>query len=419
MTESATIILVEDGLLLVCEVLEPLEGELEVVPFELEAEFVQTVAERVPPGMLPEHQLVRRPSDRLGRQDLVGDGRLQDAVLMDAGLVRESVVAHDGLVGLHRNADHRRQHTTRRIDLGRADVGVEPAVHVTPRLDPHHHLLHGGVPGAFADPVHGALDLTRARQDRGQAVGHREAEVVVAVNGEDDALRPWNPAAQLANQRCVLVRLRVTHGVRNVQGRSSGLDGHLEYLDQIFRVRARRVFGGELDVVHVAARLPHRAIHFLENPLATHPELVLEVDVARRNERVDARVPRRLQRLGRAFHVIVSGARKAADLDLSQLPGDRLDRFEIAATGDGKARFDRVHPQPFQLTRESELLGEVHAATRRLLAVAKRRVEDADHFVGHGFILAALPREPEGVSLRVDAPISAATTTRPGRARRR
>ena len=95
-------VLVEDRLLLVGEILEALEGELEVVAFDVQAELLEPVVEGVPARVLAQHQLVRGTPDRLGRHDLVGDGRLQHAVLVDARLVGEGVVAHDRLVGLHR-----------------------------------------------------------------------------------------------------------------------------------------------------------------------------------------------------------------------------------------------------------------------------------------------------------------------------
>ena len=60
--------------------------------------------ERVTPGMLSENDLAFGHADRSRRHDFVGNGVLQHAVLMDAGFVRERVVADDGLVGLNRHA---------------------------------------------------------------------------------------------------------------------------------------------------------------------------------------------------------------------------------------------------------------------------------------------------------------------------
>ena len=54
--------------------------------------------------MLAQHQLRLRQADVLGVHDLVGGALLEHAVLVDAGLVGEGVLADDGLVALHLHA---------------------------------------------------------------------------------------------------------------------------------------------------------------------------------------------------------------------------------------------------------------------------------------------------------------------------
>src|SRR5439155_1352577 len=65
---------------------------------QVEAELAQPVHEGVAARVLAEHQAVRVEADRLGPHDLVVETVLQHAVLVDTGLVREGVVAHDRLV---------------------------------------------------------------------------------------------------------------------------------------------------------------------------------------------------------------------------------------------------------------------------------------------------------------------------------
>ena len=55
-----------------------------------------------------------------------------------------------------------------------------------------------------------------------------------------------------------------------------------------------------------------------------------------------------------------------------------LHRLEVALARDREAGLDHVDAEPLELARDRELLVEVHAAARRLLAVAQRRVEDPD-----------------------------------------
>ena len=54
----------------------------------------------------------------------------------------------------------------------------------------HDQLFQGGVSGALANAVDGALDLARTGFDGGQRVGYSHAEIVMAVGGDDVGFRP-------------------------------------------------------------------------------------------------------------------------------------------------------------------------------------------------------------------------------------
>src|SRR5207302_7928613 len=56
----------------------------------------------------------------------------------------------------------------------------------------------------------------------------------------------------------------------------------------------------------------------------------------------------------------------------------RLDRGIVALRGDRKSSFDNVDAQRLQLPRQFELLGQVHRAAGRLLAVAQSGIENLD-----------------------------------------
>ena len=56
------------------------------------------------------------------------------------------------------------------------------------RAERHHDFFQRGVAGPFADPVDGAFHLARAVADAGERVGHRQAEIVVAVHADDGPL---------------------------------------------------------------------------------------------------------------------------------------------------------------------------------------------------------------------------------------
>jgi hypothetical protein len=75
--------------------------------------------------MFAEHYLVSGQPDRLGRHDLVGLAVREDAVLVDAGLMGEGVLADDGLVGLNAGAGDRRDEARGCVDPGGIDVAAQ------------------------------------------------------------------------------------------------------------------------------------------------------------------------------------------------------------------------------------------------------------------------------------------------------
>src|SRR3990172_8985647 len=93
---------VVDLRLLVGEVFEGGERALELLLRQLVAEVVQAGLEAVSPRQLAEDDLAAgRPADLAGVHDLVGLAHLEDAVLVDAGLVAEGVGTDDRLIRLH------------------------------------------------------------------------------------------------------------------------------------------------------------------------------------------------------------------------------------------------------------------------------------------------------------------------------
>ena len=100
---------VEDLLLLVGDLDEPLVGLLDLVLAELVAELLAAVGEAVPARVPAEHHPRADQADRLRRHDLVRRALLEHAVHVDARLVGEGVGADDRLVRLHHEAGQLRR----------------------------------------------------------------------------------------------------------------------------------------------------------------------------------------------------------------------------------------------------------------------------------------------------------------------
>src|SRR2546425_10887196 len=76
-----------------------------------------------------------------------------------------------------------------------------------------------------------------------------------------------------------LARDGVADRVGNVDRARAGIDAGLEDVAHVVEVGARGVLRRELDVLAVAARVPHRLHGRLQHLGARLPQLVLEVDV--------------------------------------------------------------------------------------------------------------------------------------------
>ena len=106
-------------------------------------------------------------ADGLGGHDLVGEGVDHHAVLVDAGGVGEGVGSDDGLVGRGAEGDALGEHLAGGVELVHDDV-VRVGQLVAADGEDGGDLFEGGVAGALADAVDGALDLAGAGLDGGE-----------------------------------------------------------------------------------------------------------------------------------------------------------------------------------------------------------------------------------------------------------
>ena len=95
--------------------------------------------------------------------------------------MQKGVAAHNGLVQRRGLTDDGIDGLAGTVDLG----GVQPGLigeEAGTGAHGHDHFLQRGVAGPLAQSVDRALDLPRAAHDAGQGVGHRHAQVIVAVH---------------------------------------------------------------------------------------------------------------------------------------------------------------------------------------------------------------------------------------------
>jgi hypothetical protein len=223
------------------------------------------------------------------------------------------------------------------------------------------------------------------------------------VDRDDHVAQVGDQPVELGQEVRVLVGRRVADRVGDVDGGRALVERDLEHLGGERRLAARRVHRRELDVLAQRLGLRDRRAGQALDVFARGLQLVLDVDVRRRQERVDPRSLAVADRLPCTIDVGGVGASQAADDRAVDLAGDGLDRVEVAGRGDREPGLDDVHAQARELLGDLELLGRVERDARRLLAVAQRRVEqqDAVRVFGHKGHVVASPFSDGLVVLRL------------------
>src|SRR5690606_10296357 len=149
--------------------------------------------------------------------------------------------------------------------------------------------------------------------------------------------------------------------IRNVDRGGPGLHGCLNHIAQEAMVRTTGVLRAELDVIRVRERQLHgfpchpddRPALLGERPSEfLLPELGVDVDIARGDERVDPRSLASLQSL--ACGLDVSGKRTSQSTDNGPvyLLNDTRHGLELSGRRDRKSGLDYIHIETGQLLRE-------------------------------------------------------------------
>ena len=242
--------------------------------------------------------------------------------------------------------------------------------HVVAHLHRHHDFFQRGIAGALADAVDGAFDLARARLHAGERIGHRHAEIVVAMGGEHRLVGIGHALAHHLEQREIFLRHRVADGVGDVDGGGAGVDGGLHAAAEEIVLGAGAVLGRPFHVVGVAARAGHLRDHHLVDLVRLLLQLVFHVHRRGGDEGVDALAFGRLDRFGAAVDVLEAGAREPADHGVLGALGDLVHGGEVAFRGDREAGLDDVHAHARRAARR--LRASPHGSWSRR-GIARRR----------------------------------------------
>src|SRR5262249_1950706 len=164
--------------------------------------------------------------------------------LMDAGLMREGIVANDGLVSLDSAICQLRKQPARRIEFGGVDSGPglqKPSAY----LDRHHNFFESSIAGSLADTVNGAFDLGRSILYTGKRGRDGKSEVIVTVRADRHPIDVLYSSTHIADQPAILFGDAITDSVRDIHDRRPGLNNGFQDAAQIVDLGATGVFGGK------------------------------------------------------------------------------------------------------------------------------------------------------------------------------
>ena len=319
--------------------------------------------------MLAEHDLRARRADVLGVHNLVRAAILEHPVLVDARLVGKGVLADNRLVPRHHQAGDVREFAAGRHEELRLDAGRD-AVNIGARSQGHDDFFERRVAGPLADPVDRHLDLPGAGANAGEAVRDGQTQIVVRVRRENNLVGPFDVGANAGDQRAVLLRRGVAHGVRDIERGRPRLDRRGAHVVDELNVGPGRVHRRELDVGDNRLRALHHVAGLGEHGGARRAQLVLDVDVRGRDEGVDPRIRGIPDGFAGPIDVGLMAAREPADRRPVNLTRDRLHRLEVARRRDREAGLNHIDAQVLERVGDFEL-SPPGSCSRR--AIVRRR----------------------------------------------
>ncbi|OPY66384.1 MAG: hypothetical protein A4E57_02823 [Syntrophorhabdaceae bacterium PtaU1.Bin034] len=280
----------------------------------------------------------------------------------------KGVCPDNRLVRLHGRTGNRSDEPARRVYLLAYNLGVRGKDIPSCPKD-HDDLFHCRITRTFSYAVDRAFHLAGAGLHRSNRVGDGQAEIVMTVDTDNGPGNIRYMIHDVADQRTELIRDRIADRVRHVYGSRSCIDRHLKDTAKVVPIASRCIHRRELNVVRVASCPLHRLLGDLQNFIPVFPKLVLQMDIRRGDEGMDAWFHCVLNGFPRPVDIFEIGPGKTRDLALSHDLGDLPDRFKVAFGGNGKAGFDDVNAKRLKLLCNPKLLLGVHRVAGRLFTI--------------------------------------------------
>ena len=371
--------------LFIAECLEFFKNTLDFFRGQMVSERLQPVGDRVLAGVLAEHQVVGMDADRLRCEDLVGLLVGQNTVLMNAAFMGKGIAPDNGLVERSGLADDGIDGTAGAGDLRRVDPRlIRP--YAGAGFDRHDDFFQSGVAAALTEAVDGAFNLTGAAGHAREGVCGGEAQVIVAVDGEDGFVTVGNLVSEILDQRLHFRGSCIAHRVGNVYGRGACPDGGVYDPYQKVPVAAGGILRRELHIGGVFRRMGGHGGSHLQDLIRCFFQLVLHMQRAGGQKQMNAGIDGMLHGFPGGVDVLDGGSGERGDRTVLYDRGNGLYALKVAGRGDGEAGLNDIDLQTLKAFSHLDLFFQVHRAARRLFSVAQGRVKNADAVV-HGVCL--------------------------------
>ena len=174
----------------------------------------------------------------------------------------------------------------RRKQLFGTDAGVERH-HIAANVQRHDYFFQGGVAGPLPDAVDGALHLARTGLYGRHRIRYRQAQIVVAVGG-NDGLGMFAMGAQrdfIEDTRHFAGHI-VADGIRQVDGSGARAQHRIDNFHEKFDVGAHGVLGGVFHVGRERTRVGHLLDRLAQAFLAADLQFIVQVDIGSRQKDV-------------------------------------------------------------------------------------------------------------------------------------
>ena len=152
----------------------------------------------------------------------------------------------------------------------------------------------------------------------------------MAVSAPDDPIAAGSALDQVCDQSAELRRNRVARGIWHIESPGAGADHFAEDLHQKLRIAARGILGGELDVIGKLLGEGHRFDRCLDDLLAGHAQLMLEMNIRGRDESMNSWLLGALDRFQSPADIAFLGARETDHARPADLLGNAAHRLEVA-----------------------------------------------------------------------------------------